>query len=104
MAQSSLDPVGFAPFTEAIQQQLERDDYLSLARLQTNEQLRGAVDNLVFIDDGVWVSLLFLQGLKDPQAVATLFQDSADTELVDLKTTSEQLVQNYRSNLLGLLL
>lgn len=104
LSQSPLAPDAFAPFEQALLQQQQHADYLSSDELRRDAQLGGVVDNLLFADKEDWVSLVFLRGLTDAQALAALFSEQPHVELVDLKTTSEQMVSSYRANLTGVLL
>jgi len=104
LGESALHPDAFAPFEQALLQQQQNADYLSPDELRRDAQLGSVVDNLLFADEHTWVSLVFLSGLTDPQTLAALFAELPQVELVDLKTTSEQMVSNYRANLAGILL
>lgn len=101
---SLLAPQAFAAFEQAALALQQNPDYLNLDELRADPQLGNVAANLIFADQQSWVSLVFLSGLSDPQRIAALFDATPDTELVDLKATSEQMVRNYRANLISLLL
>ncbi len=104
LTQSGLEPAAFTPFTDTIVRQKQRQTYITLERLRQDKLVGSTVENLLFVDGDSWVSLLFMRKLSDPGAVASLFVESPDVELIDLKRTSEDLVKGYRTQLMGILL
>jgi predicted exporter len=104
LADLPLDPAAFAPFVEAWQQQRNARDFLTLGDLQKDPEVRTAVGSLLFETDTGWASLVFLYGLDDANAVRLRLENLAEAELIDLKATSEEMVSEYRNELLSLLL
>ncbi len=103
LSNSLLNPAAFKSFEQALLSQSDAPDLLELEELRNDPQLGSVVDTLLFEDGHAWVSLIFLHGLLDPAAVTELSAQIPAAELVDLKHTSEQMVANYRGNLLGVL-
>ena len=104
MAELPLDAEAFGPFVRDFEITRGSGEVLTLAALRQDDRLRGAVDNLFFHDSRSWVSLIFLKGLGQPEAVPARLASVPGTQLVDLKLTSERMVSDYRTDLLQVLL
>ncbi len=103
-AAAALEPAAFATFLEALEDERDNNGFATFTALRDEPALRGAVDNLFFEHADGWVSLVFLRGLTDREAVMAALQSVPQAALLDLKLASENLVADYRSRLVTLLL
>lgn len=94
-----FQPGLFEPFVT------EMEQARSLAPLQPGQipdaALATRVQALLLEEDGQWFTLLPVRGLTDPQRLAAALEDAAEVRLLDLKQASEDMVANYRAELLS---
>jgi len=89
---------GFAPFGGALESTRDLEP-LTIDAFATSP-LSSYVDTHLYFDGDSWVSLVTLFGLTDPEAFqGWLTKAAPDAALVDLKSASQQLVQNYRERM-----
>ena len=100
LALSAFQADAFSAFLESWQLEIRNQNNLTLDDLQAEPALTGIVDSLLYQDSTGWVSLLFLQGISDLDAVAEALSSTPNAQIVDLKETSTAMVSEYRSKLL----
>jgi predicted exporter len=92
----------FEAFVDDVQQARESAPLRAEDLKGTPLELR--VGSLLLSRDDVHIALVALSGVRDPNALATLVKEHDGLQWLDLKTTSEQLVIEYRQRILYSLL
>ncbi len=100
LALSAFQGDAFSAFQEAWQREVHNQDNLTFEALRADPILADSIDSLLYQDSQGWVSLLFLQGLTDINAVDDALSLAQNAQLVDLKETANTMVREYRSKLL----
>ncbi|MGI9326425.1 MAG: MMPL family transporter [Pseudomonadales bacterium] len=103
VAQTAFRLDAFEPFLASVNAEANREDWLSSQSYSSDPNLNDVIASHLYQDNDQWVSLIFLQGLADPQALAGLLATTPRATLVDLKQASVSLVSAYRTRLLGVL-
>lgn len=101
-AASSLNfaPGAFQPFHNASLAAATQEDWLTYDDLRTTVELEPLIDTHLVETDNAWVSVVFLRGAADSDAIGVRLATLEDAQLLDIKEASQSLLASFRERLL----
>ena len=103
VANSQFSQNAFKPFEDDMRKEKMREDWLEIDDFKSEPELYELISNMLYPSQEQWVSLIFLHDMDSSDLLAKRLGASTAAQLVDLKSASMQLVEEYRAKVFKVL-